>query len=155
MTDKTKPHIRFQRANFVVRDLDKALTLYRDVLGFDVAFIKDSQKTSYSYPVFEIPNSATLRFAVLSTPESPRCMALTEVTGTDDIGPAPTPRRGAIVLDVPDVDGVVAGAKKVGATVYPEGELKTQDGRLGREVGIVDFDGNLVVIYTITAHPDE
>jgi len=35
-------------------------------------------------------------------------------------------------------------------TVYPEDKLITKDGREGREIGIVDFDGNLVVIYLIT-----
>ena len=35
--------------------------------------------------------------------------------------------------------------------VHPEGKLVTHDGRVGREQGIVDHDGNLVVIYTIPA----
>jgi hypothetical protein len=35
--------------------------------------------------------------------------------------------------------------------VYEEEELHTHDGRVGREVGIVDFDGNLTVIYKIPA----
>ena len=63
----------------------------------------------------------------------------------------PLPRRAAIVLDVSDVDAVVAGAKAAGCHVYEEGELLTHDGRRGREVGIADFDGNLTVIYNIPA----
>jgi len=47
-----KPKIRFQRANSVVTDIDRALTFYSDVLGFDVVFIKDSAEDSYSYDVF-------------------------------------------------------------------------------------------------------
>ena len=34
--------LRFQRANFVVQDIERSLTFYRDVLGFTVAFIKES-----------------------------------------------------------------------------------------------------------------
>ena len=89
---------RFQRANYVVRDIDQSLELYRDVLGFEVAFILDSPDDSYSYPVFEIDRSHSLRFAVLSAPGQPRVMALTEVPG--EIPAVPFPRRAAIVIDV-------------------------------------------------------
>ena len=44
----------------------------------------------------------------------------------------------------------MAGARALGLQVYAEELLKTHDGRLGREIGIVDFDDNLVVIYKIT-----
>lgn len=142
---------RFQRGNFVVADLDRALAFYRDILGFEVAFIKTSPSDSYSYPVFGIPPDRRLRFAVLSTATQPRVMALTEVSGP--LEPAPLPRRSAIVLEIEDIDGVVAAARAEGLTVHPEEHLVTQDGREGREVGIVDADDNLVVIYFITSHP--
>ena len=63
------------------------------------------------------------------------------------------PRRAAIVLDIADIDGVVAKSKAAGLHVYDEEHLVTNDGREGREVGIVDFDDNLVVIYHITSAP--
>lgn len=144
----TKPRVRFQRANFLVADIDRALAFYGDVLGFETVFIKESAPDSYSYDVFEISRKQPLRFAVLHTPEQPNVMALTEVP---NLPPATdTPRRSAIVLEIPDIDGVVTGAKALGLKVYAEDKLVTKDGREGREVGIVDFDGNLVVIYLIT-----
>ena len=142
---------RFQRGNFMVADLDRALAFYRDILGFDVAFTKDSPEDSYSYDVFEIPKDRKLRFAVLSTADQPRVMALTEVEGPLD--DTQLPRRSAIVVEIPDIDGVVAASRAAGLKVYEEDHLVTQDGREGREVGIVDPDGNLVVIYFITSHP--
>ena len=142
--------MRFQRANFLVSDLDRAYRFYVDVLGMTLNFEKTSEPDSYSYPVFEIPTGTSLRFAVLDTPEQPRVMALTEVEA--ELLSAPQrPRRSAIVLDVADVDAVVAGARSLGLTVYPEDRLETHDGRVGREVGIADFDDNLVVIYAIPA----
>ena len=63
--------------------------------------------------------------------------------------PLPHPRRSAIVLEIDDPDAVMAGARALGLTVYDEEVLKTKDGRIGREIGIVDFDDNLIVIYTI------
>ena len=142
-------YLRFQRANFVVRNIEKSLTLYRDVLGFEVAFILDSPDDSYSYPVFEIDKAHKLRFAVLSTADQVRVMALTEVPA--ELPPVPNPRRAAIVLEVGDVDAVCENARAAGCEVYEEEELHTHDGRVGREVGIVDFDNNLVVIYKIPA----
>jgi len=146
MTDK--PKLRFQRANYVVATIERALTFYRDVLGFDVVFIKDSAEDSYSYDVFEIDKSNTMRFAVLGTPEQKNVMALTEVPSAKSI--IDMPRRSAIILEIVEIDRVVAESKELGLKVYPEDKLVTKDGREGREIGIVDFDGNLVVIYLIT-----
>ena len=152
MTDNSKPPIRFQRANYVVGDLDRALIMFRDVLGMSVEFTKDSPLDSYSYEVFEIERSARMRFAVLSTPDQPRVMALTEIKEIE-MAPVPHPRRAAIVLDIEDIDGVVDRARAAGFHVYPEEKLETHDGRVGREIGLVDADGNLIVIYHITGHP--
>lgn len=144
----TIPAVRFQRANFVVADLDRALTFYRDVLGFEVTYRKGHNPESYSIPVFEIPDGAELGFAILSLPGQPRVMALSEI-GKIALAPTPYPRRSAIVLDVQDPDVVMDKARALGLQVYPEGRLETHDGRIGREIGIVDFDDNLIVIYLI------
>jgi catechol 2,3-dioxygenase-like lactoylglutathione lyase family enzyme len=141
--------IRFQRGNHVVADLEKALAFYRDVLGFDVTYILPPNPDSYSYPVFDISREAVMHFCVLSTPTQERVMALTEIKGID-LPPVPHPRRSAIVLEIADPDTVVAGARALGLQVYDEEVLRTKDGRVGREIGIVDFDDNLVVIYKIT-----
>ena len=143
---------RLQRANNVVSDLDRALILYRDILGLAVEFMHESEADSYSYPVFEIDRSAKLRFCVLSTATQPRVLALTEVTGID-LPEVPMPRRSAIVLHVPDIDRVLAECSKAGFHTYPEEHLVTNEGRTGREIGIVDDDGNLVVIYRIETTP--
>ncbi|HSN72429.1 MAG TPA: VOC family protein [Steroidobacteraceae bacterium] len=149
MGEQQSGPVRFQRANVVVRDLDRALAFYRDILGFEVAFIKDSPEVSYSYTVFEIPKEAKLRFCVLSTATQPRVLALTEVTEAV-VPSAPIPRLGAMVLEIENVDEVLEALSKAGHKVYPEERLVTQDGRVGREIGCLDPDGNLVVLYRIT-----
>jgi catechol 2,3-dioxygenase-like lactoylglutathione lyase family enzyme len=141
--------LRFQRGNHVVADLDRAIAFYQGVLGFEVALVLPPNPDSYSYPVFDIPRAAMMRFCVLSTATQERVMALTEVKGID-LPTLPHPRRSAIVLEVDDPDAVMAGARGLGLEVHPEEVLRTKDGRVGREIGIVDADDNLVVIYTIT-----
>jgi catechol 2,3-dioxygenase-like lactoylglutathione lyase family enzyme len=144
---------RLQRATLVVADLERALGFYRDVLGLSVAYVLAHRDESYSIPVFDIPAGARLRFCTLSSPTQERCLALTEVTGAP-LYPVPRPRRAAVVMEVPEPDRVVAGAQALGLQVYPEEVLKTPDGRVGREIGIVDADDHLVVIYTITGRSD-
>lgn len=143
-----KPAIRFQRANYVVSNLERALEFYVGVLGLTLEYVQDSEKTSYSYPVFGIPNEANLRFAVLSAPNQPRVMALTEITNIKT-EPVPHPRRSAIVLEVPDVETIANRAKEAGFLVYEAIEFETADGRNGWELGIIDADDNLAVIYSL------
>lgn len=138
--------IRFQRANYLVGDIDRALAFYRDVLGFSVAFVKEPRDTGYSHEVFGLDRDRPVGFATLSTPSQERVMALTEVAGLE---PQREPRRSALVIEVEDVDGVVGRAKAGGFRVFPEERLVTHDGRVGREVGLLDEDGNLTVIYRI------
>jgi catechol 2,3-dioxygenase-like lactoylglutathione lyase family enzyme len=140
--------INFQRANYVVTDLEQSLKLYRDVLGFKVIFNKDAPEDSYSYDVFDIKKGTDMGFCVLGTDDEPNCMALTELRESR-LPAVPSPRRAAIVLRVEHFDDAVDGAKKLGLKTYQEDRLETNDGRIGRELGIVDFDGNLVVIYCI------
>jgi catechol 2,3-dioxygenase-like lactoylglutathione lyase family enzyme len=143
-----KPHIRFQRANYVVSNLERALEFYVGVLGLTLEYVQEAEKTSYSYPVFEIPNEANIRFVVLSAPNQPRVMALTEITNLK-IEPVPHPRRAAIVLEVPDVYSMANRAKEAGFFVCEPVEFETNDGRKGLELGMTDADDNLTVIYKI------
>ena len=106
-THRRKPDmsLRLQRANFLVSNLERALQFYRDVLGFEVAFVKEPRQTSYSHQVFGIDRSQPVGFATLSTPNQARVMALTEVR---DLAPQTEPRRSAIVLEVADINAAVA-----------------------------------------------
>jgi catechol 2,3-dioxygenase-like lactoylglutathione lyase family enzyme len=148
MNDQTKDKIRVQRANLVVSNLEQSYTFYCHVLGFELTFEKESEADSYSYDVFSIDTKHKMRFAILSTASQPRSLALTEISAPT-LPATPTPIRATVVLDVADVDAVVEGSKLLGLKVYHEDALITHDGREGREVGIIDHDGNLVVIYNI------
>ena len=132
----------------MVRNLDRAIQFYVGVLGLSLDFVKESEAASYSYTVFGVPGAARIRFAVLSAAGQPRVMALTEVAGA----PLPRvahPRRAAIVLETPDIDAVAERARALGFTVCPEGVLLTFDGRTGRELGLVDDDDHLSVVYSL------
>jgi catechol 2,3-dioxygenase-like lactoylglutathione lyase family enzyme len=142
--------LRFQRATLVVRNLERALELYRDALGFSVEYVMGGENVEYSRQVFALGPDATVRLCTLNAPGQQRTLALVEAGGVA-LPRVVGPRRSAAVLRVADFDGVIrAAAALPGVTMVAEHPLHTHDGRLGREAGIVDFDGNLIVIYCIT-----
>ena len=126
--------------------------MYRDILGFRVDFILGDRPQAYSYTVFQIPREAKTRFAALSSRDHDRSLALTEVKGIDLAEPN-LPSSHALVLEVEDFDGVLKGAQGEGLRVFPEETLRTHDGRLGREIGMLDHDGRLIVLYCILKAP--
>ena len=140
--------MRFQRANYLVSNKDRALLLYRDILGMSLDFMKVSEKDSYSYDVFDIDESIAIEFALLSYEDQARVMALT-ILGDGNLEKNPLPRRAAICIEVDDVDDAVSKCNENGFHCYGEDHLITHDGREGKEVGILDDDGNLIVIYKI------
>ncbi len=140
--------MRFQRANYLVSNKERALLLYVDILGMNLDFMKESEEDSYSYEVFDIDDSIPMEFALLSYENHPRVLALT-ILGDGNLEQNPKPRRSAIVIEVDNVDETVAKCKENGFHCYRDDHLITHDGREGKEVGIVDDDGNLVVIYKI------
>ena len=140
--------MRFQRANYLVSNKERAVLLYRDILGMNLDFMKVSEEDSYSYDVFDIDQSIPIEFALLSYENQPRVMALT-ILGDGNLEKNPLPRRSAICIEVDNVDETVKKCEENDFHCYREDHLITHDGREGKEVGILDDDGNLVVIYKI------
>jgi len=141
---------RVQRTTLIVANLERAFALYRDVLGFEIAYIKESLPTSYSYPTFDIPPGARLRFATLNAgPAQPRVLGLTEVTGVE-LPPPPVIRAAALVLEIHGLRELEPRIAAVpGVRLLPAAELNTQDGRRGRETALWDSDGHVIVLYEI------
>ncbi len=140
------PH--YKRPNLVVADIDRSLTIYRDILGFSGNNIQDSSADSFSYPVFNIPLEATLRFITLGEPSEARTMALTEVTGITMAELPNAPHRTAHVIGVEDLSGKIDQIQALGLETT---ESKIAGGSEFRfiEQAFTDFDGHLIVLYEI------
>ena len=142
--------LHVKRPNLVVADMDRALSVYRDILGFSVSNLSTSSPQSYSYPVFRFPAEARLRFATLDTPNEVRALALTEVTGID-LAARPLPHQTAVVVRVADMAAVIARIQALGlATVDPRRAVSA-DGDGFIEQAFTDFDGHLIVLYQLVS----
>lgn len=140
----------FKRQAIVVSDMERALSLYRDVLGFQLHSLSQSSATSYSYEVFNIPREASIRFATLDAGDVQiRTLALIEVTGVP-VEPQTGIRRAAAVINANGrYEAIYEAVTQMGLeTMNPRalGDPASPRGQ-GVELGFVDWDGNLVVIY--------
>jgi catechol 2,3-dioxygenase-like lactoylglutathione lyase family enzyme len=140
-----------KRPALVVDNLERSLEIYRDILGFKVQFIKPSVDNSYSYDVFNIPRHIPMRFATL-TADGPEVsiFGLIEAPGARSTPNKSNVRASAVVIHVDDLDGMVVRLQqRDDLQILPEFALTTQDGRKGREVGMIDPDGHAILLYHI------
>lgn len=140
--------VALKRVNLLVRDMERSLALYRDILGFRVFQCSDSGAQSYSYPVFRLPPQARLRFCTLDSSTETRALALTQVTGVE-LPPTSALPLSASVIRVADFDAVQAKLRAAGLDVVDPRRSKTAEGRDFRELAFTDPDGHLVVLYQL------
>ena len=138
----------FKRTALLVADMDRALRLYRDVLGLSVDEITESSSESFAYPTFKIPREAQVRFAALTAGEQIRTLGLAEVTGIELVT-APVPHPSAVVFRVLDMAATTEQIKALGLELGPANTDVTSDGVDFIEQPLVDFDGHLVVLYQL------
>jgi len=140
--------VQVKRPNLVVADMERALRVYRDILGFKVFADSPSGPDSYSYPVFKFPKEAKLRMATLNTADGVRVLAITEVKGVP-LPPKPVPHRHAVVIEVKGIEQVIARVAAEGLPVVPPKPSKTPEGLTFIEQAFEDHDGHLIVLYEI------
>jgi len=143
------PH--FKRANLVVTDIERALTIYRDILGLEANAIGESSSASFSYPVFNFPATSKLRSVTLNEPGEARTLALTEVSGMTPLRPPTAPHMTAHVIGVTALKEKIAMIKALG--------LETTHSKIAGgaefefiEQAFVDYDGHLIVLYEVLSN---
>lgn len=140
------PHVK--RPNLVVSDIERALTIYRDILGLTASDVSTSSAESYSYPVFKIPEGAQIRGATLHEPGEQRVLALTELATLDLPRPSAAPHMSAVVIGVTDLAGKFEQIEALGLTTTEPKIAGGVDFDFV-EQAFVDFDGHLIVLYEV------
>ena len=140
------PH--YKRVNLLVADLERSLTIYRDILGFSPGNISDSALGSFSYPVFNIPKEARMRYTYLGEPGENRVFGLTEVRHVDLPKPADRPHMSASVIGVTGLEAKIDKIEALGLKTSPSKIAGGSEFRF-MEQSFVDYDGHLIVLYEI------
>ncbi|NEQ49224.1 MAG: VOC family protein [Leptolyngbya sp. SIO3F4] len=140
--------LHLKRPCLLVSDLERSLTLYRDCLGFKLDYVGKADPDSYLYPVFQLPATAQLRFAALSTEYEPRALALTEVRNCP-LPPPSTPYRGATVIRVPLLASVLQRLQSLDLAPIAASSFDTPPNLTFTEQAFCDFDGHLIVLYEV------
>jgi len=138
------PHVK--RPNLIVADMERSLAIYRDILGFSPGGISESSLDSFSYPVFNFPPKARMRYTYLGEPGEDRVFGLTEVKNIALPRPPSEPFVYATVIGITDLEAKFAKLEAMGLKVT---ESKTAEGAEFRfiEQAFVDPDGHLIVCY--------
>jgi len=144
----TSPEVALKRVNLLVRDMQRSLAIYRDILGFRVFHCADSSPQSFSYPVFRIPAQAKLHFCTLDSSTEVRALALTEVRGVE-LPAQPPLHLSAPVIRVQRFEEVLAKLKAAGLDVVEPRRSRTAEGHEFTELAFTDPDGHLVVLYQL------
>ena len=137
-----------KRVNLLVSDLEQALRIYKDTLGMTVFEISKSPLDSYSYPVFNLPKKAQIRFATLNIGEGKRAFALTEIKNVD----LPSNEGIRMSTVVISVSGLNDKYNKIGSMGLSRTEIDrdiTPEGKSFSEFSFIDYDGHLIVLYEI------
>ncbi len=140
--------VHLQRSSVLVSNLDKSLQVYRDILGFKVAAIGESDSTSYVYTVFNIPKTAKIRIATLNSTDQKRIINLKEVTGVKLPKPPLQPYMSTVLIRVDNIEVIMEKIKDLGLKHTRQHVVKGS--RISyKEQAFVDPDGHLVAVYQL------
>jgi hypothetical protein len=137
-----------KRQLYVVTDMERALTLWRDVMGLQPGEITTSGPSSYSREIFNVPARAAMRFCTLTAgPNQIRTLALLEVRGVRLPRKTGIRTTGAVINANGRLDAIIASARRMGLTVFDPRPLNSTDQGAGIEQGFLDWDGKVIVLY--------
>lgn len=141
------------RPNLVVADMDRALRIYRDILGFKVNVVMPVKEVDFMRAVFNAPPGVTMRIAFLSS-EKQRFgqLGMTEIKGVElPAPPAGTYPDVLIIEHQRDVEGLYQQLKDEGCELTRIFDL---NGPKRREFIFTDHDGHRVLMMKLQSAAD-
>tara|TARA_B100001540_G_scaffold64260_1_gene57783 strand:+ start:601 stop:1050 length:450 start_codon:yes stop_codon:yes gene_type:complete len=138
----------FKRMNLIVSDLEQSLEIYRDVIGMEVFEIKDSDKGSYAYKVFNLPEDAAMRYASLNIGSKTRGFSLTEIKNAE-LPSLDGIKMTTAVIQVEDLREIYQKIINMNLHYTKIDEDITPEGITFAEFSFTDYDGHLVVLYEL------
>jgi len=132
-----------RRPTLVVSNMDRALTIYRDILGFQLGSLSVDPPDSYIYTVCNIPQGTEVKHATLDTDKEKRTLSLVEVQAMKPINKDDLRTSMILVNANGRLDEIIKRLSSENYKLLPMHTL----GKTGREIGFIDSDGHLIVLY--------
>jgi len=146
--------LRVKRPLYIVKDLQRSLDFYVDVVGLEVYEVESTfnrDPDSLGYQMFNIPKGQPKRMATLNTSNEVRGMTLQEIPETE-FSVGQSPRTHTVLFETDDVLGIRSRAERAGLQIIEPvlADIPATD-RSPRlrfvEFGIVDPDGHVVAFF--------
>ena len=139
--------IQLKRSVVMVSNLERALSIYRDFLGFTENYRQTSETDTFSHLLFGIPSDISTDFITLDLREHERVLALVAVNDPELL---PQDPRAGLVVQVISVEQAMDKAQTLGLKCLPiRHELAPENGPPRSESAFYDFDGNPIVIFDL------
>ena len=139
--------LQLKRSVIMVSDLERALSIYRDFLGFTENYRQMAETDTFSHLLFGIPQEISTDFITLDLGEQQRVLALVAVNDPTHL---PTSPRAGLVVQVASVELSIAKAQDLGLKCLPvKHELNPENGPPRSESAFYDYDGNPIVIFDL------
>ena len=136
--------VTIRRPTVMVRNMDRALALYRDILGLRLGSLKQDGPDSYVYTAFNIPKGTIVWHATFDTDKEKRVLSIISVASMRPPQGRTALRTSAILINA---NGRLAEirAKLIagGYRVLPNHKLAPN----GTEFAFEDADGHLIAVY--------
>ncbi len=139
------------RSNFVVADMERALLLYRDILGLEVDVMMPVRSESFMYDVFRVDRAARMRIAFLSSPDNRfGAIGLTEVKGVA-LPPVPSSFPSVLIVEVKGRFESVYQQARSAVPKLDVSKVYELQNPSRREFILTDYDGNRIIIMQLHA----
>ncbi len=139
--------LQLKRSVIMVSDLQRALSIYRDFLGFTENYRQMAETDTFSHMLFGIPPEISTDFITLDLGEQQRVLALVAVNDPTHLPRSP---RAGLVVQVASVELSIAEAQGLGLKCLPvKHELNPENGPPRSESAFYDYDGNPIVIFDL------
>ena len=143
---KPRHDLQLHRPNILIADMDRALSIYRDILGFKVDFLLDALDVAPE--MFGLPPATKMRMAFVSEGRGAfGSLALSEAKGID-LPIRSAPYASATIIELRE--GLLAATlEKLKAAGLEVGRAYELDNPPRTDVSFTDHDGHRIVLFEI------
>lgn len=139
------------RSNFLVADLDRALLLYRDILGFKVDVMMPVKPDSFMYDIFNVDRAGKMRIAFLSSPDHRfGAIGMTEIKGVE-LPSVKGPYPSVLIVEVKGRFESLYEKMRAAKPALKVGRVYELTNPSRREFPVTDYDGNRIIIMQLHA----